>query len=99
MDYPGLGWVKRVCSGTMLETIFPLLGRLLIVLLGAFGAWLCAMALGDMMRLRRNTHRRANREERQEPASSFWFRVVAMLAAIAVFAAMVTAAIISMFCR
>ena len=67
--------------------------------MGIFGAWLCAMALRDMMRLRRNAHRRPDHNEKQASAGSFWFRVVAMLAAIAVFAAMVTAAIVSMFCR
>lgn len=81
----------------MLDWIGLLLGRLVIVLLCVWGAWFCALGLRDMVWLRRTAHRDGERDENEAGAGSFWFRAIAMLAAIGVFAAVATAAIVSLF--
>lgn len=81
----------------MLDTIGSLLGRLLIVLLGVWGVWFCALGLRDLVRLRNAVNERGTPDEKAAGARAFWFRAVAMLAAIGAFAAMATAAVVSLF--
>lgn len=81
----------------MLNTLGSLLGHLAVVLLCVWGAWFCTLGLRDLVRLRRAVQQRGTPEEREAGEGTFWFRAVAMLAAIAVFAAVATASVVGMF--
>ncbi len=81
----------------MLNTLGSLLGRLAVVFLCVWGVWFCTLGLRDLVRLRRMVEQRGTPEEREAGKGPFWFRAVAMLAAIAIFAAVATASVVGMF--